>query len=172
MYICNLNDRKHLIKMINKSGTMWFVFIALTILLGSTGSPKSYAQESRGIIEQLQQYHPDMGKITVSQDARITQLLNAYYIQNASRPGMQGFRIRLFFDLGQQSRKNSEDVMNEFLENYPGIAVYRTFDSPYYKVSVGDYRTRDEAIKDLKKFERKYMKAFVVPEWINFPRIQ
>lgn len=159
-------------EMTNKSGTKCFIFIAFTMLFVLNVFTNGFAQEPRGIIEQLQQAHPEMGRISVKQDPRIAQLLNAYYIQNASRPGMQGFRIRIFFDLGQQSRKKSEDVLNEFLENYPGIAVYRTFDSPYYKVSVGDYRTRDEALKDLKRLERKYQKAFVVPEWINFPRIQ
>jgi hypothetical protein len=84
---------------------------------------------------------------------------------------MQGFRIRLYFDLGQHSRNASEEVMNEFMANYPGIAVYRSFDSPYYKVSVGDYRTRDEALKLLKTLQRKYPKAFIVPEWINFPQL-
>lgn len=101
----------------------------------------------------------------------IANLLNEYYIRNASKPGMQGFRIRIYFDLGQQSRTVSQETMDEFMENYPGIAVYRTFDSPYYKVSVGDFRTRDEALKFLKTIERKYPKAFIVAEWISFPAL-
>jgi hypothetical protein len=131
----------------------------------------SYAQDYRGIVEQLQQDMPGTGKVRVHQSEGITKLLNAYYIQNASKPGMQGFRIRLYFDLGQHSRNASEEVMNQFMENYPGIAVYRSFDSPYYKVSVGDYRTRDEALKFLKTIEKIYPKAFIVPEWINFPQL-
>jgi hypothetical protein len=159
------------IEMIKRNGIKCIIVAVITIVATFYGSIQGYAQQEKGIIEQLQQRHSDMGNISIKQDPNITQLLNAYYIQNASRPGMQGFRIRIFFDLGQQSRNNSQIIMDEFMENNPNIAVYRTFDSPYYKVSVGDYRSRDEALKDLKRFGRKYPKAFVVPEWINFPRI-
>jgi hypothetical protein len=148
------------------------MFIVSALILLSLFSPTlSIAQKSNGIILKLQQANPDMGNISINQDPLITQLLDTYYIQNASRPGMNGFRIRIFFDLGQQSRDNSLEVMNEFMESFPGISVYRTFDSPYYKVSVGDYRTRDEAIKQLKGLNREYPKAFIISEWINFPRI-
>lgn len=142
-----------------------FIFSVLMISVGC------FAQNSAGIIDHIQHDVPGAGKVTIRQSEGISKLLNAYYIQNASKPGMQGFRIRLYFDLGQQSRTVSEDVMNQFMENYPGVSVYRSFDSPYYKVSVGDFRTRDEALKFLKTIERKYPKAFIVPEWINFPQL-
>lgn len=142
-----------------------FIFSVLMISVGC------FAQNSAGIIDHIQQDVPGTGKVSIRQSDGISKLLNAYYIQNASKPGMQGFRIRLYFDLGQQSRTVSEDVMNQFMENYPGVSVYRSFDSPYYKVSVGDFRTRDEALKFLKTIERKYPKAFIVPEWINFPQL-
>jgi len=143
--------------------TLFFVVILLT--------NSANAQQTLGIVGRLQQVDPAMGSISINQDPKIAQLLNTYYLQNASKPGMQGFRIRIFFDLGQQSRTNSLDMMNEFMENFPGISVYRTFDSPYYKVSVGDFRSQDEALKYLKKLSRKYPKAFIISEWINFPRI-
>jgi hypothetical protein len=146
-----------------------FLFTFLTIIIVAPSFARS--QNNVGIIGKLQQFNPNMGTITIKQDAKIEHLLGSYYIQNASRPGMQGFRIRIFFDLGQKSRDKSLEVMNEFMETFPGIAIYRTFDSPYYKVSVGDFRTRDEAIKELNRLNRKYPKAFIIPEWINFPRI-
>src|SRR5690554_3796652 len=114
----------------------------------------SYGQQSFGIINEIEKSNPEKGNITITHDATINDLLNRYYLQNASTPGMQGFRIRIYFDLGQQSRQQSEEVMNEFMEIYPGMAIYRTFDSPYYKVSVGDFRTRDEAFKRLKQLAK------------------
>ena len=148
------------------------IAVGLALILMVLGCPtKSYAQEAVGIIDQLQQFNPEKGSITVKQDKKVSHLLNAYYIQNASKPGMQGFRIRIFIDLDQSSRTKSEEVMNAFMEHFPGMAIYRTFDSPYYKVSVGDFRTRDEAIRMQNQLNWKYPKAFIIPEWINFPRI-
>jgi len=152
------------------SGRWLFSICALLIIFGLLPF-SSFAQEQYGIIQRLETFDTEMGKITINQDIVIANLLNEYYIRNASKPGMQGFRIRIYFDLGQQSRTVSQETMDEFMENYPGIAVYRTFDSPYYKVSVGDFRTRDEALKFLKTIERKYPKAFIVAEWISFPAL-
>jgi hypothetical protein len=109
------------------------------------------------------------GQLRIHQPEVVTRMLDTYLLQNAARPGMQGFRVRIFYDLGQQSRTNSVEIQNQFLESHSGMPIYRTFDSPYYKVSVGDFRTRDEALKFLKSITKQYPKAFVVSEWINFP---
>lgn len=111
------------------------------------------------------------GQVRINQPEVITRMLDSYLLQNAARPGMHGFRVRIFYDLGQQSRTNSIEIQNIFLESHPGMPIYRTFDSPYYKVSVGDFRTRDEALKFLKSISKQYPKAFVVNEWINFPQL-
>lgn len=142
---------------------------AAALLLWASFALNAFAQKPVGLIEELEQFHPDRGSIKINQDSNVTSLLSAYYAQNASRPGMQGFRIRIYFDLGQRSRAESLEVMEAFMEQYPGVSVYRTFQSPYYKVSVGDFRTRDEALKQLKRLSQKYPKAFTISEWINFP---
>jgi hypothetical protein len=82
---------------------------------------------------------------------------------------MNGYRIRIYFDLGQKARQKSEEVMKTFMEKYPGIKVYQTYNTPYWKISVGDFRTHDSALKLYNSLLREYPKAFIVPEWINFP---
>jgi hypothetical protein len=155
-----------------KEKSLILIALAVTMLFIIVGIPvKVMGQNSIEIINHLQEVESGKGIITIRQDPKIEQLLNSYYLQNAARPGMQGYRIRIFYDPGQQSRANSLEVMTSFLENYPGVPIYRTFDSPYYKVSVGDFRTRDEALKELNKLIQKYPKAFIIPEWINFPRV-
>lgn len=145
------------------------LILALFLTLLST---IGMGQEEYGIFYNLQSSSPNGAQVNIYQSEGITKLFNAYYLQNASKPGMQGYRIRLYFDLGQHARNQSEEVMTEFMENHPGVAVYRSFDSPYYKVSVGDFRTRDEALKLHKSLQGKYPKAFIVHEWINFPPLE
>jgi len=147
------------------------IYIVATASICFFAQFHAFSQSNLGILNHIQKVNPQQGSITVSQSEGISKMISAYYIQNASRPGMNGFRIRIFFDLGQQSRSASEEVVKVFMEKFPGIAVYRNFDSPYYKVSVGDFRTRDEALKLLNSLENDYPKAFIVPEWINFPRL-
>ena len=129
---------------------------------------------SRGddILVQIRKNNPNQGKVTIIQDPQIERVFNQDILMNARQPGLNGYRIRIYFDLGQKSRKQSEDVSYEFMQNYPGIAVYRSYVSPYYKISVGDFRTRDNALKLYYQLLKEYPKAFIVPEWVNFPPLE
>jgi len=129
---------------------------------------------SRGddILVYIRKNNPNQGKVTIIQDPQIERVFNQDILMNARQPGLNGYRIRIYFDLGQKSRKQSEDVSYEFMQNYPGIAVYRSYVSPYYKVSVGDFRTRDNALKLYYQLLKDYPKAFIVPEWVNFPPLE
>ncbi len=128
--------------------------------------------QSKDIFTQILHMNPNQGKVTIKQDQEIEHLFNRYVLKNARQPGMNGYRIRIYLDLGQKSRKKSEEIVTEFYEKYPGISVYRNYESPYYKVSVGDFRTRDNAFKLYLQLKKDYPKAFIISEWINFPPLE
>lgn len=149
------------------------ILIAFLALYSQKGLTQVAVEDSdvpANIMERLQT-NGSGGVVTIKQDERLAKMLDFHLLQNAKRPGLQGFRIRIFFDLGQKSRQASQEAMEQFMEKYPDIAVYRTFDSPYYKVSVGDFRSRDNALRLYNQLKQEYPKAFIVPEWINFPRL-
>lgn len=112
------------------------------------------------------------GKVKITQDPVVSNLLELHILQNAKNPGMNGFRIRIFLELGQNARRNSEAVMNAFMEKYPNIRVYQSYDNPYWKISVGDFRTRESAQKLYHQLLVDYPKAFIIPQWINFPPLE
>ncbi len=145
--------------------------VTLALMLGALNI---YPQQGVPIIQSLKENLPGKGVIVIHQDQRIVESLGNLIRANAARPGMMGVRIRIFYDLGQDAGKNSLDVANSFMLAHPGVPVYRTkeLDSPYFKVSVGNFRNRDEALKLLKELETQYPKAFITPpEWINFPSL-
>jgi hypothetical protein len=92
-----------------------------------------------------------------------------YYRQNAVNRPIRGFRIRIFFDNRQDARTRSEKIEASFSEKYPALGVYRSYENPYFKVTVGDLRTRSEAEKLLRKLEKEYPSSFIVREEISFP---
>jgi len=99
----------------------------------------------------------------------LAEALSNYHARNAQHPGLDGFRVRIYRDLGKNARAESEAVMTRVLEQFGGLRAYRTFDSPYYKVSVGDCRTRFEAYVLRQRLLSSYPRSFVVTERINFP---
>ena len=48
--------------------------------------------------------------------------------------------------------------------------MYRTFESPNYKVTVGDFRSKDEALGIYNALKGTYPTAYIIKETINYPR--
>jgi len=147
----------------------------LLVLLSATtlvAQDISANNEIDNIIKRLQENKPNQGKVVVKQDAQIANLIDLHVLQNAKNPGMQGFRIRIFFELGQNARRNSEESMRVFMEKYPGVKVYQSYDNPYWKISVGDFRSRESAQKFYQQLLVDYPKAFIIPDWVNFPSLE
>jgi hypothetical protein len=84
---------------------------------------------------------------------------------------MQGFRVRIFFDNKQTARAESEEIATAFSEAYPQVAVYRIYENPYFKVTVGDFRTRSQAMQFMLRIRRTYPQAFITRENISYPQL-
>lgn len=83
-----------------------------------------------------------------------------------------GFRIRIFFDNSQSARSGSEAALYRFKMKYPEVAAYRSFTSPYFKVTVGDYRNKSEALEALSEIRKDFPTAFIVRERFKYPSMQ
>ena len=110
------------------------------------------------------------GSVKVNQPQEFNQAYEMYVKANGNRK-INGYRIRLFFDNKQTARVESEELEKAFQEKFPQIPTYRTYTNPFFKVVVGDYRTKSEAIKELGKIQPFFPKAIVVKESIFYPAI-
>ena len=110
------------------------------------------------------------GTASVNQSYEIRNALARHIVSNGSTK-MQGYRVRIFFDSDRTARARSESIAAGFSERYPSIPVYRSHVSPYFKVTVGDFRTRDDAQRFASKLTNSgaYRYVFVVKEQINYP---
>lgn len=110
------------------------------------------------------------GTATVNQSYEIRNALARHIVTNGSTH-MQGYRVRIFFDSDRTARARSASIAAGFSEKYPNIPVYRSHVSPYFKVTVGDFRSRDEAQRFASKLTNSgaYRYVFVVKETINYP---
>lgn len=87
---------------------------------------------------------------------------------NKSTNGIQGYRVQIFFG---SERKNATDAKAKLLQLLPDEEVYLIYQQPYFKVRVGDYRTRLEAEAVYRKLIGDFDKAFIVPDKINLPKL-
>ena len=108
------------------------------------------------------------GNITVNRSASVDKAFEKYVEENSGKK-LNGYRIRIFFDNKQTARMQSEEVEKTFIENFPQHPVYRTYTNPYFKVAVGDFRTRSDAAKVLLEIQKQFPKAFIIKDVINYP---
>jgi len=122
----------------------------------------------KDIFSILQEAGPYSNRVNVEQT---NNLLTAFYnhIAQASNKKIAGYRVRIFFDNRQDARGLSNGVVGRFSDSYPETPVYRTYENPYFKVTVGDFRTKSEATMLLKRIKSDFPSAFLVKEIINFP---
>jgi hypothetical protein len=109
------------------------------------------------------------GRLSINQDERLNELLMRHIRINEKMDGMPGYRIRIFSESGQNARPNANNARARFFNKFPEIETYLQWDAPNFKVYVGDFRTRSEALKTFKKIERDYPYSFIVSDRINFP---
>lgn len=112
-----------------------------------------------------------MAESEIIQDARVDMLVTKHIQINQAINAMDGYRIQLFSDSGNNSKTAAQAVQDEFLVKYPETGVYLTFKSPNYKVRIGDFRTRLDAQRFLNEIAVDYPNAFIIVDQINLPKV-
>lgn len=122
----------------------------------------------RDIFSILREGGPNLNRVSIDQSDNLLTAFNNH-IALAVNKKITGYRLRIFFDNKQDARVHSSSVVNSFSSRYPEFPVYRTYENPYFKVTVGDFRTKSEATMLLKRIESEFQSAFIIKETINFP---
>lgn len=74
------------------------------------------------------------------------------------------YRVSLFRDNSQSAGENARAVKVQFEEMYSGISAEVSYESPYFKVTVGNYLDRTSALALWGKVLPHFPKAVVVQE--------
>lgn len=106
--------------------------------------------------------------VNVRQSQQIANSMKSHVASNSSRT-ISGYRVRIFFDNKQNARTESENVLKKFKGLFPDVMAYRIYANPYFKVTVGDFRTKSEAMALLTRIKGAFPSAFVVKENIEYP---
>lgn len=124
----------------------------------------------KNIFNELSTSSLTSGTVSIDQPQSMASAMSRHIARNESRK-IHGYRIRIFFDNSQNARQRSESVAGGFASAHPGIPVYRSYQSPFFKVTVGDFRSRDEAQLFAQKLSGYYTSVFLVKETINYPTL-
>lgn len=111
------------------------------------------------------------GFLILNQDTRIDTLLMKQRQIHANDSTIDGYRVQIFMELGNDALHHADSVMEVFKKKYPDVPIYLLFGQPYYRLRVGDFRTRLEAENMYQRLKKKYKNAFVTADRIELPYI-
>ena len=149
---------------------MRIIFLIITYLLTCQFL---FAQVTFSENNQEETHQPAiLQNLHVNQDPRLDKMLNWHIEKNKKMDGMEGFRVEIFFSAEMDALEQSKNKKVEFLSKYPDYLVHIKYDAPNFKVRVGDFRTKNEALKLKKNIEQDYPMAFIVPDKIKFPLLK
>ncbi|MBI9055572.1 MAG: SPOR domain-containing protein [Bacteroidales bacterium] len=152
--------------------TIFSIFILLIFNLVVFGQTAQSQSKSNDIFSSIQEKEQDQGDVLIFQDIRVNELVSNHIEQNKRKGGVSGYRIRIYSNLGNTARDQSQVTKAKFYELFPEIPIYREYDSPYFKVYVGDFRSKIDAMADFKRIKRYFPSAFIVPDKINYPSLE
>lgn len=127
------------------------------------------AQSGEDIFSKLRSADTSVGKVTITQENKIKDLVDFHLTQQRSLNGLKGYRISIFRDSGQQASANADMVRSGFISKYEDVKCYKVWEYPFYKLYVGDFRTKSEALRFYKLIEKDYPDAFIRESMIPFP---
>ena len=73
---------------------------------------------------------------------------------------LSGYRVCIFFDNGQDARAGAMEAKTLFEEQFPGIKLYMVYENPYFRVTVGNCLTIEEANILKGRLSATFPKAF------------
>jgi hypothetical protein len=111
------------------------------------------------------------GHVVVIKNPVIDSLVQKHVALNQLQPTIDGWRIQIFFESGNNAKILANRSRDRFLEIYPDQGAYLTFNEPYYKVRVGNFRTHMDAEGFLQNIITEFPTAYIVPDNVYFEKI-
>ena len=95
---------------------------------------------------------------TLNQDPKFEQLLSEKRKINTSLILNDAYKIQIF----NGSSENAKKILNEFKQEFATIEGTIIFNTPNYKVWVGNFRTRIEAERNLVAIKDRYKNVLLI----------
>jgi hypothetical protein len=106
-------------------------------------------------------------QISIEVDSLLVDNYYKFMIRNKKLSGVPGYRIRIYSESGVGAKEEQQRVRARFLSHYPNIDAYYRYDEPYFKVYVGDCRTRSEAQKLYDEIKENFPNSIIGEDYIN-----
>lgn len=122
-----------------------------------------------GFLLNLPCFSQSSGSIKIKGDnIYLDSLIDKNISQNIINKTISGFRIQLF---SGNERNNANNIKTKFLRLFPEQTAYLSYQQPYFKIRVGDFRTKLEAKLFYNKIKEEFSESIIIQDKINLPKL-
>lgn len=150
----------------------FFLFVALVANMAMAA--QNIAPEPAVPLERVLPMPPgQQGDVRIIRDQRVDEIVKMHTVYNERRENeMMGYRVQIYFDAGNNSLERAQTEARTYQLLYPDDTAYVSYSEPYYKVRVGDFRTRLAAEGFLQQIISVYPNAFVIKDRVRLSAIK
>ncbi len=102
--------------------------------------------------------------LTIIKDSRIDKLNDTY----KSSYKLEGYRIQIYSGNKKQPARQARQI---FTQVYKKTKAHESYEQPYFKVRVGDFRTKLEALKFKNELVKHFPDCFIIKDEIEIENI-
>ena len=128
--------------------------------------PVTLHSQQTDLFNQLQKAGGE-GQVRITADSLLVENYYKLLTQNSKVSGVPGYRIRIFSESGIGAKEEQQRIRARFLSLFPDVDAYYRYDEPYFKVYVGDCRTKSEALKLYDRVEKDFANPILVEDYIH-----
>ncbi|MCX6352652.1 MAG: SPOR domain-containing protein [Bacteroidetes bacterium] len=108
------------------------------------------------------------GKVIIHADDGLNAMIYSRKQLNEKETDFQGYRVQVYQG---KDRNEAQKIKFKIAEKFPNTEVYLIYQQPYFRVRVGDYRNKTEALKPLHELKQDFEGAFIAPDRIKYPKL-
>ncbi|MCQ2974578.1 MAG: SPOR domain-containing protein [Bacteroidales bacterium] len=144
----------------------------LAIVVVCVAVSSSHAQRSTFELNELGIFPSDNSTVSSSVNCVAEfNVIEKNLIEANKKRQTNGYSVQIYFGSGTDARTKAEEAKKNFLELYDDEEAVIIYESPYFKVRAGNFRTRLDATKLKKRIISNFPGCFVVESVISYPKL-
>ncbi|MBN1251986.1 MAG: SPOR domain-containing protein [Bacteroidales bacterium] len=144
------------------------ILISILYFIAILGNAQSTVELSQtGIFSGV--YSSNAGQVYINQNPDLQKIINNHISINKENYSLKGWRVQIFLGSGKNARFGANSAKSTFLSKYPNINAYLDYNAPYFKIKVGNFRTKLEAEAFKMKISNSFPNSWVVESDIEKP---
>jgi hypothetical protein len=143
-----------------------FVFIFLFAGHWVSAQREHFYIENSGFLPEWRE--TSHGSVVIYQDVKLRSLIRQHIESNNEK--FPGWRVQIYFGSGQTARDRANSAKEIFYKRFgQDYGAYIVYDSPYFKVRVGDFRTKAEAMKFRERLKPYFKSTWIIQDMVYYP---